>query len=76
MDEITVDLSCLTIGDLVLFDALRTRQSTQADLVTFLDRVVVGGASRLPLTRLGDVMKAISAGMAQLGNPVDGQGKV
>jgi hypothetical protein len=75
MDALKVDLSCLTIGDLVLFDSLRTRQASQAELVAFLDRVVVGGASQLPLTRLGDVMTAIQESVATLGNPVDGQGK-
>ena len=75
METLKVDLSCLTIGDLVLFDSLRTRQSSQAELVAFLDRVVVGGASELPLTSLPAVMQAITEAMAALGNPKDGQGK-
>jgi hypothetical protein len=75
MEAIKVDLSGLTIGDLRLFDAMQNRQASQDELITFLDRVVVGGASQLPLTRLGDVMAAIQAAVAQIANPVDGQGK-
>lgn len=72
---IEVDFSSLTIGDLALFDAFKNNSASQADMVKLLDRVVVGGASRLPLTRLKDVVDAVVKATEQLVNPVDGQGK-
>ncbi len=75
-EPIEVDFSALTIGDLVLFDAFKSNSASQVEMVAFLDRVVVGGASRLPLTRLGEVVTAIAEATKQLANPVDGQGKV
>lgn len=72
---ITVDLSGLKVKDLILFEQMRSGALSQAAIVELLDRVVVGGASELPLTQLPDVIAAVAAAMADLSNPQDGQGK-
>lgn len=75
MDPIKVDLSGLKIKDLALFEKIQNGATSQADLIALLDRVVVGGASELPLTALGDVMQAIREAMGAIARPQDGQGK-
>lgn len=72
---IKIDLSGLTIGDLKLFDTFQAGNGGNAQLVDFLDRVVVGGASSLPLASLPEVVEAIKLEVQQLANPKDGQGK-
>lgn len=67
--NLKVDLSGLTIGDLTLFDSFQGGTQSNAALVEFLDRVVVGGARQLPLTALRDVMEAIKAEVGTLANP-------
>jgi hypothetical protein len=75
MDPIHIDLSSLKVKDLALFERMQGRTAPQSEIIGFLDRVVVGGASELPLTTLPAVMQAITEAMAALGNPKDGQGK-
>jgi Mor family transcriptional regulator len=72
MDTIRVDLSQLTIGDLRLFDKFQGGDVSNAALVDFLDRIVVGGASHLPLTALSDVMQAVKAEVERQANPKAG----
>ena len=74
-DAITVDLSGMTIGDLAMFDAMSKKELSMSEMVTFLDRLVVGGARHLPLARLREVMAAVQVAVVELGNPTDGQGK-
>lgn len=73
--DIRVDLSSLKIKDLALFEKMQGGSTSQGEIIAFLDRVVVGGASELPLTQLGDVMQAISAALDDMAKPRDGQGK-
>ena len=75
MDEIKVDLSGLKIKDLALFEQAGTGALSRIELVGLLDRVVVGGASELPLTRLSEILEAIKLAVAEIANPKDGQGK-
>lgn len=70
--SVKVDLSGLTIGDLRLFDQFQGGGATNAALVDFLDRVVVGGASSLPLAALRQVMEAITAEVQSISNPKGG----
>lgn len=73
--DIQVDLSGLKIKDLALFEQAGSGELSRASLVELLDRVVVGGASELPLTALPDILDAIRAKVAEIANPQDGQGK-
>lgn len=73
--NITVDLSGLKIKDLALFDQARAGALSTAAMVELLDRVVVGGASELPLTQFGEIIAAVTQAMEALSNPKDGQGK-
>lgn len=68
--QIKVDFSTLTIGDMALFDKFKDNQASNTELVKFLDRVVVGGASHLPLTALQDVMSALQDAVTEMSNPV------
>lgn len=72
---IAVDLSGLKIKDLVLFEQMRTGELAQSRIIELLDRVVVGGASELPLAALPDVIQAVAEAMQAISNPRDGQGK-
>lgn len=73
--DIQIDLSGLKIKDLALFENAKEGGMSQKSMVEILDRVVVGGAAELPLTVLPEVMAALTAAMAELSNPKDGQGK-
>ena len=73
--HITVDRDAIKIPDLVLFESLGAKSASQADLVAFLDRVVVGGISQVPLHRLLEVVQAVRVVMDEMSNPKDGQGK-
>lgn len=73
--DIKIDLSGLKIKDLALFENAKEGGMSQKSMVEILDRVVVGGAAELPLTVLPEVMAALTAAMAELSNPKDGQGK-
>ena len=75
MADIQVDLSTLKIKDLALFEQAGTNTLSKVALIDLLDRVVVGGASELPLTRLSEIVIAIGKAVAELTNPKDGQGK-
>lgn len=75
MDAIRVDLSGLKIKDLALFEKFQSGAGSQSEIIALLDRVVVGGASELPLTMLGDIMAAISRELEIIAKPKDGQGK-
>lgn len=67
--SITIDLAGLKIKDLVLFDKIRTGEMSQAAIVELLDRVVVGGASELPLTQLNQVLEAVTKALGEIANP-------
>lgn len=69
MDEIRIELSGLKIKDLALFEQAGTGALSRQALVDLLDRVVVGGASELPLTRLTEILEAIKKAVAELANP-------
>lgn len=69
---IKVDLSGLTIGDLRLFDQFQGGGASNAALVDFLDRVVIGGAAHLPLADLRAVMEAIKTEVQALADPKAG----
>lgn len=71
--NIEIDLSGLKIKDLVLFE--NAGKMTQTQLVELLDRVVVGGASELPLTQLRTIIAAVKAKFQELSNPLDAEKK-
>jgi len=73
--NLKVDLSNLKIKDLILFEEMQGKDVSQADIVRFLDRVVVGGVGEFPLARFPDVMDAITREITKIKNPTDGQGK-
>ena len=66
---IKIDLSTLKIKDLALFEQAGTGALSRAALVDLLDRVVVGGASELPLTQLSEILEAIKKAVSELANP-------
>jgi len=69
MSDIQIDLSNLKIKDLALFEQAGAGALSRQALVDLLDRVVVGGASELPLTRLSEVLDAIKRAVAEIANP-------
>lgn len=73
--DIEVNLSVLKIKDLAFFEDAKAGTLSQRDMIALLDRVVVGGASELPLTVLPDIMAALTQAMSEMSNPKDGQGK-
>lgn len=75
VDEIKIDLSGAKNRDLILFEKFKTGSASQEMLLEFLDRVVVGGASELPLTTFRPIIEAVAKELELLGNPKDGQGK-
>lgn len=69
MDEIKIDLSGLKIKDLILFDQLNDPTSSKATMIALLDKVVVGGASELPFTRLTEILEAVTKAVQAVANP-------
>lgn len=69
MGAVKVDLSGLKIKDLALFEQAGTGALPRQALVDLLDRVVVGGASELPLTRLPEILEAIKQAVSEIANP-------
>lgn len=59
-EKVEVDLSGLTIEDLIFIEAMGAGTAKAADMVAWLDRVVVGGARHRPLTDLQQIVEAIS----------------
>jgi len=68
--KLTVDVDRLTLGDLELFDKFSEGNTKATELLDFLQRIVVGTDIRtLPLSRMQDVMTAVSAAITQVTNP-------
>ena len=67
--DIVIDLSGLKIRDLALFENAAAGAMSTSAIVELLDRVVVGGASDLPLTAFPEVIEAIKQAMEALKNP-------
>ncbi len=67
--EVRVSLSGLKIRDLRLFDEFKNGTAPMSALVEFLDRVVVGGASELPLTLMPEIMRSVQTEVEALANP-------
>ena len=73
--DIQIDLEKAVNRDMILIEKLGKKEASQTELFEFLDRIVIGGASHLPLTTYGPILEAVARAMSELGNPKDGQGK-
>jgi hypothetical protein len=67
--DLVISLDKLTIGDLLLFAALKDGSAGMPEMVDLLDRCVVGGALSLPITALKPAAEALAAAMGTLSNP-------
>ena len=65
--KIEADLSKLLVGDLVILTKANNGDLPMEEQIALLDRVIVGGASRLPLTEwrhaVSELWKAVTAAM-------------
>ena len=59
-ERVEIDLSGLTIGDLIFIEQMGSGQVGAAAMVDWLDRVVVGGARHRPLSDLREIVQAIA----------------
>lgn len=67
--EITIDLTDLTLEDLVTLEQAAQRTLSTPNLIKFLDRVVVGGAKNLKLTQLPNITRALIEQTRRMSNP-------
>lgn len=67
--EIEVNLDAMTLEDLVTLQKAAAGSLDWEALLTVLDRVVVGGARRLPVARLREITTALNDAITrELGN--------
>lgn len=67
--EIVVNLDKLLIGDLRTLDRAGRRDLPTGELIDFLDKIVEGGVSHLPLYRLNEITDALGEAVTQSTNP-------
>jgi len=68
--KLTIDIDQLTLGDLELFDKFSDGNTKAVELLDFLQRIVVGTDIRtLPLSKMNDVMAAVSEAISAATNP-------
>ena len=67
--KITLDFDKLTIGDLELLDRAGRGEPVTSEIIALLDRIVEGGVRHLPLSRLPEVVEALTDAIGQLTNP-------
>lgn len=63
MPEFTIDMDQVKIPDLVLLERAGNRELSAAEMVAFLDRVVVGGVADVPITRIRAIVDAVRAAL-------------
>lgn len=67
--EIEIDLDGLLIGDLEVLDRAKDGNLPMKDLITFLDRVVVGGVKHLPMRYFSVIVDELGDAIAESANP-------
>ena len=67
--EIEIDLDGLLIGDLEVLDRAKDGNLPMKDLITFLDRVVVGGVKHLPMRYFSLIVDKLGDAIAESANP-------
>ena len=72
--EITIDIDQMTIGDLELLERAGQSELKMTELIDFLDRVVEEDVRTLPITELGNIVKALNAAVGEASNPETAEG--
>lgn len=67
--EIKVDISKMTFGDMEMALKIDGGDANIAEILPFLDRVVVGGVKHLPLSAMPQILDALTLAFAALANP-------
>jgi hypothetical protein len=65
-ERVEVDLSGLTIEDMIFIEEMGSGAASAKAMVEFLDRLVVGGARHRPLSDLREIVEAISTHASSL----------
>lgn len=67
--EIEIDLDGLLIEDMEILDRAKDNQLPTGELITFLDRIVIGGVRKLPMRYLSPIMEKLGEAISESVNP-------
>jgi hypothetical protein len=73
--EIRANLDMLEIGDLELLERAGKKDLSYKEQIALLDRVIVGGARKLPLKEYGRAVEAVMSAVMAAMNGTDETGK-
>jgi hypothetical protein len=67
--SVEIDVSKFILGDYLLFARAKRNETTDEEMVMFLDRVIVGGALSFPMASYAQVLNAVTVRLGELSNP-------
>lgn len=67
--EVVIDLDGLLIGDLELLDRAKDGNLPMMEIITFLDRIVIGEVKKLPIRYFSVIIDKLGDAIADSANP-------